>query len=68
MQEIFAKNGNPNVAREGRSAHSFARAIQDYAAQRAFWTDSFWMGVDVPGDALSNVMITRLPFAVLIIR
>lgn len=25
--------------------------------------DSFWMGVDVPGAALSNVMITRLPFA-----
>ena len=26
--------------------------------------DSFWQGVDVPGDALSNVIITRLPFAV----
>jgi ATP-dependent DNA helicase DinG len=29
-----------------------------------FGTDSFWMGVDVPGDALRNVIITRLPFAV----
>jgi len=29
-----------------------------------FGTDSFWMGVDVPGEALSNVIITRLPFAV----
>jgi ATP-dependent DNA helicase DinG len=29
-----------------------------------FGTDSFWSGVDVPGDALSNVIITRLPFAV----
>ncbi len=29
-----------------------------------FGTDSFWAGVDVPGDALSNVIITRLPFAV----
>jgi ATP-dependent DNA helicase DinG len=27
-------------------------------------TDSFWQGVDVPGDALTNVIITRLPFAV----
>jgi ATP-dependent DNA helicase DinG len=27
-------------------------------------TDSFWQGVDVPGDALQNVIITRLPFAV----
>jgi len=29
-----------------------------------FGTDSFWSGVDVPGDALCNVIITRLPFAV----
>ncbi|MGD0614578.1 MAG: helicase C-terminal domain-containing protein [Verrucomicrobiota bacterium] len=29
-----------------------------------FGTDSFWQGVDVPGEALSNVVITRLPFAV----
>src|SRR4029453_11126974 len=28
-----------------------------------FGTESFWSGVDVPGDALSNVTITRLPFA-----
>ena len=27
-----------------------------------FGTDSFWMGVDVPGEALSNVIITRLAF------
>src|SRR5947207_2011871 len=29
-----------------------------------FGTDSLWGGVDVPGEALSNVIITRLPFAV----
>jgi len=29
-----------------------------------FGLDSFWMGVDVPGDALSNLIITRLPFQV----
>ena len=29
-----------------------------------FGTDSFWQGVDVPGDALCNVIIVRLPFAV----
>lgn len=29
-----------------------------------FGTDSFWQGVDVPGEALSSVVITRLPFAV----
>jgi ATP-dependent DNA helicase DinG len=28
-----------------------------------FGLDSFWMGVDVPGEALEHVIITRLPFA-----
>lgn len=29
-----------------------------------FGVDSFWQGVDVPGEALSNVIIARLPFSV----
>ncbi len=29
-----------------------------------FGVDSFWQGVDVAGEALSNVIITKLPFAV----
>jgi ATP-dependent DNA helicase DinG len=29
-----------------------------------FGTDTFWGGVDVPGEALSNVIIVKLPFAV----
>ncbi len=29
-----------------------------------FGTDSFWQGVDVPGQALENVIITKLPFSV----
>ncbi|MCS7048671.1 MAG: ATP-dependent DNA helicase [Verrucomicrobiae bacterium] len=27
-----------------------------------FGTDTFWQGVDVPGEALRNLIITRLPF------
>ena len=27
-------------------------------------TDSFWQGVDVPGESLSNVIIVKLPFSV----
>lgn len=27
-------------------------------------TESFWQGIDVPGDSLKNVIIARLPFAV----
>lgn len=29
-----------------------------------FGTESFWTGIDVPGNQLRNVIITRLPFAV----
>jgi len=29
-----------------------------------FATDSFWEGVDVPGDSLSQVIIVKLPFSV----
>ena len=43
------------------------RMLEAFAAHgRAvlFGNESFWTGVDVPGEALSNVIITRLPFAV----
>jgi len=29
-----------------------------------FGTNSFWQGVDIPGEALKNVIITKLPFDV----
>ena len=38
--------------------HQFAEAGNGVL----FGTDSFWTGVDVPGPALSQVIITRLPF------
>jgi len=43
------------------------RMIEEFRADvhsGLFGTDSFWTGVDVPGEALSNVVVTRLPFAV----
>ncbi len=48
---------------------AFRRANGDDAppangAAVLFGLDSFWMGVDVRGAALSNVIIVRLPFAV----
>jgi len=46
---------------------SRSRMIEQFKAEPRsvlFGTDSFWQGVDVPGDALKNVIITRLPFSV----
>src|SRR5258706_16009441 len=38
--------------------------LKDDVNSVLFGTASFWQGVDVPGESLSNVIITRLPFAV----
>ncbi|MCF7816569.1 MAG: hypothetical protein K9M54_01705 [Kiritimatiellales bacterium] len=38
--------------------------FRNHDAAVLFGLDRFWMGVDVQGEALSNVIITRLPFAV----
>lgn len=43
------------------------RLLDEFRAGRRavlLGTDSFWEGVDVPGDALSCVVLTRLPFRV----
>lgn len=39
-------------------------AFRKHPRSVLFGTDSFWQGVDVPGDALQNVIITKLPFSV----
>jgi ATP-dependent DNA helicase DinG len=51
------------VQGEGMSRTHLVRAFQESGRAVLFGTDSFWSGVDVPGEALSNVIITRLPFA-----
>jgi ATP-dependent DNA helicase DinG len=40
------------------------RQFKEEGEHVLFGTDSFWQGVDVPGDSLTNVIIVRLPFAV----
>jgi ATP-dependent DNA helicase DinG len=44
--------------------HRLLQKFKDDRDSVLFGTDSFWQGVDVPGEALSNVILTRLPFAV----
>jgi ATP-dependent DNA helicase DinG len=65
MATFFAKE-KLNLLVQGRGAPRSQLLEQFKNTPRSvlFGTDSFWMGVDVPGDALSNVIITRLPFAV----
>src|SRR6058998_1473945 len=65
MQKFFEKT-KMNLLVQGGGAPRSKLLEQFKTTPRSvlFGTDSFWGGVDVPGDALSNVIITRLPFAV----
>jgi ATP-dependent DNA helicase DinG len=65
MQPFFTENGmNLLVQGQGAPRGKLLEQFKTTPRSVLFGTDSFWMGVDVPGDALSNVIITRLPFAV----
>lgn len=37
-------------------------SFKNHVGSVLFGTDSFWTGVDVPGEALSHVIVTRIPF------
>jgi len=52
------------ILKQGEMAPS--RMIQRFKEKPSviFGTNSFWQGVDIPGDALSSVIITKLPFDV----
>jgi ATP-dependent DNA helicase DinG len=65
MQEFFlAKGMNLLVQGGGAPRSKLLEQFKSTPRSVLFGTDSFWGGVDVPGEALSNVIITRLPFAV----
>jgi ATP-dependent DNA helicase DinG len=49
---------------EGKSRTTMLNEFKQDINSVIFGVSSFWMGVDVPGEALSNVIITKLPFAV----
>jgi ATP-dependent DNA helicase DinG len=65
MEKFFATE-DMNILVQGGGAPRSKLLEQFKSTPRSvlFGTDSFWGGVDVPGEALSNVIITRLPFSV----
>lgn len=52
--------GDPNLPGRSQMLEQFKKNPRSVL----LGTDSFWQGVDVPGDALQNVIITKLPFSV----
>ena len=49
---------------EGLSRRNLLQSFRDNTNSVLLGLDSFWLGVDVPGESLSNLIITRLPFLV----
>ncbi|WP_411846955.1 helicase C-terminal domain-containing protein [Roseibacillus persicicus] len=65
MRPFFKREGLKLLVQgEGMPRHHMVSEFRKDIHSVLFGTDSFWTGVDVPGEALSNVILTRLPFAV----
>jgi ATP-dependent DNA helicase DinG len=63
LEERFRTQGRPFLVQGGGLGRTeLARRMRSLGNLVLFGTDSFWTGVDVPGDALAQVVITRLPF------
>ncbi|RMF44841.1 MAG: helicase [Planctomycetota bacterium] len=65
MQRWFADQNMALYSQADGTPRS--QLLEQFKAQprgALFGTDSFWQGVDVPGEALGNVIITKLPFSV----
>jgi ATP-dependent DNA helicase DinG len=67
----FYSNLSPQLCAEGFECykqgeierHYLLELFKDDGNAVLFATDSFWEGVDIPGSALRNLIITKLPFA-----
>jgi ATP-dependent DNA helicase DinG len=63
LEPVFRAAGRPFLMQGAElSRTELAHQMRELGNAVLFGTDSFWTGVDVPGDALAQVIITRLPF------
>lgn len=63
LEPVFRAAGRPFLMQGADlSRTELAQQMRELKNAVLFGTDSFWTGVDVPGAALSQVIITRLPF------
>ena len=65
LSDWCQRQGRPLFCQgESLSRTVLLEKLRQEAGAVLFGTESFWQGVDVPGDALETVIITRLPFSV----
>jgi ATP-dependent DNA helicase DinG len=70
VYEAVVRNGiegeeRPTLLKQGDlPKEEILRQFKQSGRAALFGSNTFWQGVDVPGEALSCVVLTRLPFAV----
>lgn len=64
LEPKFLKLGIASLKQGQQNRHELLQQFKRDKTSVLFGTDSFWQGVDVEGDALENVIITKLPFKV----
>ena len=65
LSSFLTKRGiNSFLQGNGMPRHKMLEAFKEDINSVLFGTETFWMGVDVSGESLSNVIITKLPFSV----
>jgi len=63
IEPVFRKEGRSVLCQgAGRGRSELLKEFREAGNAVLLGTDSFWTGIDVPGSALSQVIITRLPF------
>ncbi len=64
VRDRVQEKGYPFLKQGDAPRDALLRDFREMGNAVLFGLDSFWEGVDVPGDALSCVVITKLPFPV----
>ena len=64
VQGALARDGIVVLRQGEEDRHRLLRRFREDTASVLLATDSFWEGIDAPGETLSLVAICRLPFAV----
>ncbi len=63
LRETFDRKGIELLSQsDGMPTSQMVQRFRSGGPTVLFGVDTFWQGVDIPGEALSNVIITRLPF------
>ncbi len=64
--KVYFEGENILLLAQGKSGNrtSIINQFREYKDSVLFGTDSFWEGIDVPGEALEILLITKLPFDV----